>query len=173
MICVLVFGLSGCVSYKAVGKLDDQSEVFVGNVAHNLMTGGGKVEFSGVNSGISCEGIADRPDKYPLLGGCAGQEGNARARCNDGRYIQARWYATSCTTGYGRGATGDQVPFTFTFGLTKEEALDALNLMLASKENSSTKIQENKTRVAIDICKSKGLKEESSDFKICVLEKSE
>lgn len=49
-ILLFAIGLCGCVSYKAVGKLEDRSEIFVGNVAHNLMGGGGKVEFSGVNS---------------------------------------------------------------------------------------------------------------------------
>jgi hypothetical protein len=58
--------LTGCVSYKAVGKFDDNSEILLGNVNHNLMAGGGKYEFTGVNTNINCAGIAARPDKYPF-----------------------------------------------------------------------------------------------------------
>lgn len=174
LICFLSLTLviSGCVSYKAVGKFDDNSEILLGNVNHNLMAGGGKYEFTGVNTNINCAGIAARPDKYPFGLGCEGQEGNANGVCSDGKALTMRWIATSCTTGYGAGAKSDGNRFHFTFGLNKEEAMASLNKLLNDVEDASKKADSYKTDRAVDNCKKMGLKEKTEEFSKCVLDSS-
>lgn len=164
--------LTGCISYKAVGKFDDNSEVLIGNVNHNLMGGGGKYEFTGVNTNINCTGIAARPDKYPLGLGCNGQEGNASGSCSDGKALNMRWYASSCTTGYGNGAKSDGTRFQFTFGLTKEEAMASLNKLLNDVEEAPKKAESYKINRAVDNCKKIGIKEKTEEFSKCVLDNS-
>ncbi len=161
--------LSGCVSYKAVGKFDNNSDMFIGNVNHNLMVGGGKYEFTGINSNINCSGIASSPDKIPFGIGCEGQEGNANGQCSDGRSLTMRWYASSCTTGYGNGNTSDGAKFQFTFGLTKEEALEALNKMIPIKDSN---LDDSKLEIAKGNCRKQGFKEKTEEFNKCVLENS-
>jgi hypothetical protein len=60
------------------------------------MGGGGKYEFTNVNSEITCTGIASRPDKVPFnLIGCEGQSGLANGVCSDGKKLNMRWYAST------------------------------------------------------------------------------
>lgn len=168
----LLLSLSGCVSYKAVGRFDNQSDIFVGNVDHNLMSGGGKFEFSGIDTGINCLGVAARPDKYPLFGVCAGQEGNATGQCSDGQKLNMRWYATTCTTGFGNGKSSNGLDFRFTFGLSEEEAMEALNTMLDSNLSEIERKIMNQMKKGIANCRSRGLKEKTAEFRVCVLEVS-
>jgi hypothetical protein len=171
ILCALLI-LSGCVSYKAVGKFDNNTDIFIGNVNHNLMAGGGKYEFTGVNSNINCSGIASSPDKIPFGLGCTGQEGNANGQCSNGKALTMRWYASSCTTGYGHGNTSDGTRFQFTFGLTKEEAMEALNKMTETTESTAAKSNEFKILRAADNCKKQGFKDKTEEFNKCVLESS-
>jgi hypothetical protein len=189
-ITFLLILLTGCVSYKAVGKFENYNEVFVGNVNANLMTGGGKFDITAVNSNINCNGIASPPDKMPLSGllDCSGQEGNGSGSCSDGRSLTMRWYANSCTRGYGKGATPDGIAFQFAFGLTQEEAMTTLDKLAdeakgkaAYPSGQSQNIEQpqnkseddsNKIRDAEDKCKKLGMKNKTEKFNKCVLENS-
>jgi len=172
LVLIALFGISGCVSYKAVGKFDNNEEFWIGNVNHNLMMGGGKYEFTGVSSNVNCSGIAASPDKIPLSLNCAGQEGNANGTCSNGKTLTMRWYAKTCTTGYGNGATSSGDKFTFTFGLTKEEAMEALNSMLEQNENAKNNAKMVKINEASEKCKKLGLVDKTEEFKKCVLDNS-
>lgn len=171
LILISLLFVTGCVNYKAVGKFDNNSEVLIGNVNHNLMTGGGKYELTSVSTGISCNGVAKKPDRYPPFGLCAGQEGDAIGACSDGRRLDMRWYATSCTTGYGMGSASDGNAFRFTFGLSKEEALDALNRMLDEVETSKASDAKSAEKLAEEECLSLGRVAGTDEFRRCVLEK--
>jgi len=167
----ILLSLSGCVTYKAVGKFDNNSDVFIGNVSHNLMGGGGKYEFTNVNSEITCTGIASRPDKVPFnLIGCEGQSGLANGVCSDGKRLNMRWYASTCTTGYGFGSSNDGSKFRFTFGLTKENAMSSLDIMLEEIDKSNISLSKESQKDAIEECKKKGIQEKTEEFSRCVLE---
>ena len=187
-IAIVLLFLTGCVSYKAVGKFENYNEVFVGNINANLMTGGGKFEITAVNSNVNCNGVASPPDKMPLSGllDCSGQEGNGNGTCSDGKMVNMRWYATSCTRGYGRGATTDGINFSFAFGLSQEEAMSSLDKLADDAKgktsypstqnnvdsNVSQSIDDSKTKDAEDKCKKLGLKVKTEKFNKCVLENS-
>lgn len=184
-ITLFLISLTGCVSYKAVGKFENYNEVFVGNVNANLMTGGGKFDITAVNSNVNCNGVASPPDKIPFNLDCSGQEGNGNGLCSDGKIVNMRWYATSCTRGYGKGSTTDGISFNFAFGLTQEEAMNTLDKLadeVKSKanypspqiniEHEIVNVDENKTKEAEEKCKKLGLKFKTEKFNKCVLENS-
>jgi hypothetical protein len=182
----VLFFLTGCVSYKAVGKFENYNEVFVGNVNANLMTGGGKFDITAVNSNVNCNGVASPPDKIPFNLDCSGQEGNGNGSCSDGKMVNMRWYATSCTRGYGKGSTTDGINFNFAFGLTQEEAMNTLDKLAEESKgkanypstqsnlsnDASAKAENNKTKEAEDKCKALGIKIKTEKFNKCVLENS-
>lgn len=137
----LLFGflaISGCViESKALVKFDDYNEVFVGQVKHNIATGGAIFNTEAVNTKVTCNGVADKPDYLPFSLGCAGQSGSGEATCSDGRTAKFRWEATSCKSGFGKGFTQDGIKFQLAFGLTDELARDELNKILSeSKEKA-------------------------------------
>lgn len=190
-ITIILIFLTGCVSYKAVGKFENYNEVFVGNVNANLMTGGGKFDITAVNSNINCSGVALPPDKRPLSGmiDCSGQEGNASGTCSDGRSLSMRYYAAnSCIRGYGKGSTADGIGFQFAFGMSQEEALSILDTLAnevkdksaypagQNKQTENTELKNEdvdaKTKEAEDKCKKIGLKTKTEKFNKCVLENS-
>ncbi len=117
-----VFMLSSCTTtYKAVATFDDYNEVLVGTVIHNIVTGGGTFRMVGKVSGIDCTGKAILVS-IPPTGAFAGQGGKIHARCTDGRTVTGEWWATSLTTGFGRGEDDSGARFAFTFGYSEEEA---------------------------------------------------
>lgn len=186
IITIVLMLLTGCVSYKAVGKFENYNEVFVGNINANLMTGGGKFEITAVNSNVSCNGVASPPDKIPFNLDCSGQEGNGNGTCSDGKMVNMRWYATSCTRGYGRGATADGINFNFAFGLSQEEAMTTLDKLAddakekasypstqnSLENNVSQSADDSKIKDAEDKCKKLGIKVKAEKFNECVLENS-
>jgi len=123
--------LSGCATYSAVGTFDRYNEVFVGEVNHNLMSGGGTFKMSGMKSGIHCEGNAVLVQSGLS---CQGQWGEIFAECSDGRSIMGKWRAITCTTGYGIGKDSLGSEFTFTFGGDKEEAIRKAEHKLKTRE---------------------------------------
>jgi len=124
--------------YKMVGKFDAYNEVIVGDLDHNPAAGVAQIDATGENSGIRCTGSSRVTYVPPFSLGCAGQQGTARLRCDDGRVAHAEWTANSCTSGFGYGQLTDGSSFSFTFGLTEEEARASLAEMrpqVASKPN--------------------------------------
>ena len=114
--------LSACtVRYEVAGKFADHNEVFRGNIIHDLAAGQAQIEATGQVTGLKCSGHSWVTYK-PFGGGCAGQRGEARLDCDDGRLIRADWHADSCTTGFGEGRDENGARFVFAFGLTAEEA---------------------------------------------------
>ena len=105
--------VTGCAAYKAVGTFERYNEVFVGDVNHNLLTGGGKFTLQGKISGVKCTGTAI-VTRTGLT--CRGQGGEILAECDDGRTLMGQWFAMSCTTGFGRGQDSIGASFAFTFG---------------------------------------------------------
>lgn len=125
------------VNYKMVGKFDDYNELIIGDLEHDLAAGVAQITAWTENSGITCRG-SSRVTYVPPNSGfsCAGQRGDARLTCDDGRVAVAEWEAQSCTEGYGVGTTDDGGTFMFAFGLSEQEAklaLDILRPEVASK----------------------------------------
>lgn len=126
--------LTGCiVEYKVVGKFDDYNEVFIGTVKNNVSTGGAIFQIEAINSKVSCDGVAGRPDYMSI--GCAGQSGRGEAVCTDGRSLKFNWYGTSCYKGYGKGVSSDGIKFQFAFGQNEETAKADLDKLLAEVSN--------------------------------------
>jgi hypothetical protein len=95
-IAIALISFTGCITYKAVGKFENYDEVFIGNVNHRiLLGGGGTFDITAVNSGVSCSGTAYKPDKILFNFDCSGQEVNGDGVCTDGKTIKMRWYASS------------------------------------------------------------------------------
>jgi hypothetical protein len=186
-IAIVLISLTGCITYKAVGKFENYDEVFIGNVNHRiLLGGGGTFDITAVNSGVSCTGTAYKPDKIPFNFDCSGQEGNGDGVCTDGKTIKMRWYASSCKTGYGKGTTSDGIIFNFAFGLTQDDAMVSLDKLATEAvgkksyaptkqkeelENQSVNIDE-KTKQAEEKCMKLGIKSKTEKFNKCVLENS-
>lgn len=123
-ILLLSFLITGCVAtYNAVGTFERHNEVFLGEVNHNLMTGGGSFNLKGKVSGINCDGIASVDS--------SGVKGTVEAICSDGRSIKGTWEATGLTTGLGRGVDSTGAYFVFTFGESEEEAISKIEIELA------------------------------------------
>lgn len=130
--------LSGCeIESKALVKFDDYNEVFVGQVKSNVLTGGAVFNTEAVNTKVTCEGHADKPDYIPFSLGCAGQKGGGEATCSDGRTAKFRWEATSCKSGFGVGYTQDGIKFHLAFGLTDEIANAELNKILSGSKDKA------------------------------------
>lgn len=125
----------GCtVKYPVVGYFDNYNEVFKGIVEHNLLLGGGVIEAQGEITKIKCRGDAI-VTSIPGIG-CTGQSGVAKLYCDDGREIHAKWVALSCTTGFGTGYDQNGNKFSFTFGMSEEEANQYIKreMLIASKK---------------------------------------
>ncbi len=122
-LCLILLLVAGCgtVTYKVVGQFNNRNEVFRGNVIHDLSSGTAELRVVGEVTGLVCEG-----DSYvthvPGGFGCAGQRGSAELTCDDGRFIDARWRAKSCTSGRGRGLDNHGNTFRFAFGLDEKAA---------------------------------------------------
>lgn len=126
--------LTGCTTtYPVVGSFEDYNEVFTGTVNSDLMTGTSFIEVRGQNSKMRCAGgssVRFVPASNYIAGAflipyCAGQKGEARLKCDDGRIVDATWEATSCTSGFGSGADQRGNRFSFAFGMSEDEAQTA------------------------------------------------
>jgi S1-C subfamily serine protease len=122
----IALSLCACsVKYSVVGRFDDFNEVFRGTIDANLITGGGRIHAVGEVTKGSCSGYAKvtyiPPISY-LIPTCKGQQGTASLNCTDGRIINAKWEATSCTTGFGVGTDQKGNTFRFAFGINDAEA---------------------------------------------------
>jgi S1-C subfamily serine protease len=125
----------GCtVKYPVVGYFDNYNEVFKGIVDANLLTGGGVIEVQGEVTKLKCRGDSV-VTSIPGIG-CKGQSGVAKLYCDDGREVHAKWVALSCTSGFGTGSDQNGNKFSFTFGMTEEEANQYIKreMLIASKK---------------------------------------
>jgi S1-C subfamily serine protease len=119
--------LSGCsVTHKTVGSFDDYNEVFVGDVVSNLANGTGVIEAEIKNSKIRCTGTSRTTYAPPFSFNCAGQRGEARMTCTDGRVMTVDWQTKSCAVGFGEGRDQNGATFRFVFGLDEKTAMDEL-----------------------------------------------
>lgn len=122
-IWILLIGCS--VKYPVVGSFSNYNEVFKGQVDSNLLTGTSYIEVNGQVTKVKCIGnstVTYIPPISYILPVCQGQRGIAMLRCDDGRVVEAHWIARSCTSGMGSGYDQHGNKFTFTFGLSEEEA---------------------------------------------------
>jgi len=106
LIILLVWVSSiGCsVKYPVVGSFSNHNEVFKGQVDSNLLTGTSYIEVNGQVTKVKCSGNSNvtyiPPISY-VLPVCQGQRGVAMLRCDDGRIVEGRWTAQSCTSNMG------------------------------------------------------------------------
>lgn len=135
LILIVFITCCGCsVKYPVVGYFDNYNEVFKGIVNHNLLSGGGVIEAQGEVTKVKCKGdsvVTGIPGM-----GCKGQSGVAKLYCDDGREIHAKWVALSCTTGFGTGHDQNGNKFSFTFGMTEDEATQYIKreMLIASNK---------------------------------------
>ncbi|MEC9344832.1 MAG: serine protease [Pseudomonadota bacterium] len=144
-ITLVALAAAACTAkYPITGSFDDHNEVFQGEIDHNLMNGTAFIEVKAERSGLRCSGhsrVLHIPASNHLAGAflipyCAGQRGDARLRCDDGRIIDGDWQAKTCTSGFGSGSDRRGNTFTFAFGMSLDEAkaeLGTLRVAVAEK----------------------------------------
>jgi len=113
--------VSACATYPLVGQFDKHNEVFRGTVEHDLMGASGYIVVRGEVTKMTCRGPAriTRPVPGTL---CTGHSGEAELSCDDGRRIRATFTAHTCTSGTGSGTDNVGNPFSFSYGMSEEEA---------------------------------------------------
>lgn len=113
--------LDGCAAtYQAVGMYEGRQDVLVGTVHADLSSGTSHFSLVGEKTGLRCDGVS-AVQKVTMSFSCQGQSGSVNATCSDGSILTGRWYATSCTTGFGYGIDSAGNKLTFRFGLTNGE----------------------------------------------------
>lgn len=119
---VVGFLLSGCTAHvKTVGSFDNFNEIFVGDIAHNVLVGGSTITAETKNSDIRCTGRGwgvSQPNAFS----CEGALGKAYLECSDGRIVNIDYVTTKCSAGYGHGSDQHGNRFRMVFGLDEEEA---------------------------------------------------
>ena len=94
---------AGCaVGYQARGSLSDVSGELRGK-GYPGGQGGGRFVLADGDGRLSCDGLAAPPTVSPNPGSCAGESGEGRVRCSDGREIPVRWEAITCRSFQGSG----------------------------------------------------------------------
>ena len=125
-ILLLPMAFLGCANYMAVGGFETQKSVMLGNVHHDLVNGRAAITMAEIRrGGVECSGKST-VTKIPNIFSCRGQEGVAHLKCTDGRTLNAKWLAESCTSGHGSGLDNLGNSFGFVFGLDEEEAREQL-----------------------------------------------
>jgi len=158
-----------CVEYKAVGKLDNYNEIFVGNITSHVRRGGSSFEMTALTGNASCKGTTNPPinkqDRNARVP-CQGQRGYGDASCNNGKSYKINWFTVGgCASGYATGVSSDGHKLSVTFGLTDEEAMRKLNELADSVMDKPTvnEAQAEKN------CLRNGIKKSEDNFKLCVL----
>jgi hypothetical protein len=111
----------GCVTYPVVGSFDAYNETFKGTATQNLFIGTSEINVHGVNSKTTAKGSSWLTYLSPTLN-CEGTKGNVLLTFDDGRIVNAEFYCLSCVSGWGSGKDQSGNNFTFTFGMSNEEA---------------------------------------------------
>jgi hypothetical protein len=118
---VLLLFYQGCVTYPAVGSFGGYNELFKGTVTVNLFTAGSEINVAGVDSKILGKGSSWITSLSPSLN-CEGTKGGVLLKFSDGRIVNAEFTCLSCASGWGSGKDQGGNTFTFTFGMSDEEA---------------------------------------------------
>ena len=142
---------SGCATYPVIGSFDNGNEVFKGTVDANLFIGTSDIRTEGMESKTKCNGnsrVTYIPPIQYIIPICEGQLGVANLKCDDGRVVNADWTAHSCTSGAGRGKDQFGNSFTFTFGMSEQEAKVYLEKEIKLVEKRKEQFKKNKTEQA-------------------------
>jgi hypothetical protein len=118
---LLLLFSQGCVTYPAVGSFGEYNELFRGTVTANLFTGTSEINIAGVNGKTTAKGSSWLTYMSPSMN-CEGTKGNVLLTFDDGRIVNAEFSCLSCSTGWGSGKDQGGNTFTFTFGMSNEEA---------------------------------------------------
>jgi hypothetical protein len=111
----------GCITYPVVGSFNEYNETFKGTATQNLFIGTSEINVQGVNGKTTAKGSSWLTYMSPSLG-CEGTKGNVLLTFSNGRIVNAEFYCLSCASGWGSGKDQGGNTFTFTFGMTDEEA---------------------------------------------------
>jgi hypothetical protein len=125
---LLLLFSQGCVTYPVVGSFDEYNEIFKGTVNESLLTGSSRINVEGVNSKTHGKGSSWVTYIPPTLGP-AGIKGEALLTFDDGRVVKAEYVCLSGSTGWGSGKDQGGNTFTFTFGMTEQEAQEYIEKM--------------------------------------------
>jgi len=139
-IIILIFVLTGCstITMPVVGKFSDYNEVMVGSIENDLWSTWNFIQIEGKITKTRCTGKSEVtyiPPLQYLIPHCAGQKGEARLKCDNGREVTAYWTAKGCKAGHGTGYDQDGHRFDFVFGMTEEEARRQIDQGLAEVKN--------------------------------------
>ena len=144
--------LAGCASHQAVGIFEDYNEVFYGkaapqlNIEASLFIAQGVFSMQGETSGTQCKGRTSLTSSGVPASRCAGQKGNVRAECDDGRLLSAQWSSESCAVGFGQGQDNNGLAFAFTFGMPKSKAVQKIERALGISKHSADLLNTNRNR---------------------------
>ena len=111
--------LGGCTAqYKAIARHTDNPKtgLMIGDVVHNMATGGGTMRMQEYGKDTVCEGAAG------IKG--MGFDGTLEMTCTDGRTVTGEWQATGLTSGTGTAVDSKGKQYSFAFGLTDAQVQD-------------------------------------------------
>jgi hypothetical protein len=118
---LLLLFSQGCVTYPAVGSFGGYNELYKGTVTVNLFTLSSEINVEDVDSKTNGKGSSWITSVSPSLN-CEGTKGGVVLKFSDGRIVNAEFTCLSCTSGWGSGKDQGGDTFTFTFGMSDEEA---------------------------------------------------
>ncbi len=125
---LLLLFSQGCVTYPIVGSFDKYNELFKGTVNECVFTGSSEINVECVNTKTRGKGSSWVTYIPPTLGP-AGIKGEALLTFDDGRVVKAEYVCLSGSTGWGSGKDQSGSTFTFTFGMTEQEAQEYIEKM--------------------------------------------
>ncbi len=152
LILLVSMAVTGCASHPAIGIFEDYNEVFYGtaapqlNIDTSLFVAEGVFSMRGETSGIQCHGRTSLTSIGPPPGKCAGQKGKVSAECDDGRLLNAEWSSESCAVGFGHGQDSNGLAFAFTFGMSKNKAVQKIERYLGLSKHSANLLNTNRNR---------------------------
>lgn len=139
----------GCVTFNSVGINKSTGEKYTGSVSSYIIGGGGVFTIKS-DSGVECNGKANKPDVKPAFGKCAGQEGNGSAICSDNSTWNLRWKGHSCALGSGEALSnnGEHIIFVFSksdseLQLYSERLQSEFNLAKSTRAQSDYSIKDS------------------------------
>jgi hypothetical protein len=118
---LLLLFSQGCVTYPVVGSFDDYNELFKGTINTNVINGASEINVEGINSKTRGKGSSWVTYIPPTLGP-TGIKGEAFLTFDDGRVVKAEFVCLSPISGWGSGKDQSGNTFTYTFGMSNEEA---------------------------------------------------
>jgi hypothetical protein len=118
---LLLLFSQGCVTYPAVGSFGEYNEFYKGTVTVNLFTFSSNINIEDVDSKTTAKGSSWITSISPSIN-CEGTKGGVLLKFSDGRIVNAEFTCLSCNSGWGSGKDQGGNTFTFTFGMTDEEA---------------------------------------------------